>query len=407
MNNGQPSSESLTPDSLRIVTYDSVRVLDAAAWNNCLAGDENPFLRHEFLTSLEMSGSVGAATGWHPMPLVAYNQAGAIIGVVPLYRKDHSYGEYVFDQQWAAAFAAAGGEYYPKLQIAVPFTPVAGARILCRADALSPPKSAFLSALKNICDRQGYSGIHATFVAENAAENSDENQGDNSEAAAFMAAGFLPRYDYQFHWHNRAYQNFEGFLADLNHRKRKAIKKERAAAAQLGLNIVTLTGDEMTAELWDGFYGCYCATSGRKWGQAYLTRDFFAQIGEVMRTQIIMVIALDGTKIVAGAINFRGGDVLYGRNWGCLDEIPFLHFECCYYRAIDYAIAHNLSRVEAGAQGFHKIKRGYLPTRTTSFHYLAHPGLSRAVADFLTDERRMIDANIFMLSQESPFRVEG
>ena len=407
MNNGQPFAESLTPDSLRIVTYDSVGAIDAAAWNNCLAGDESPFLRHEFLTSFEISGSVGAATGWHPMPLVAYNQAGEMLGVVPLYRKDHSYGEYVFDQQWAAAFAAAGGQYYPKLQIAVPFTPVAGARILCRADALSPTKSGFLSALKNMCHTQGYSGIHATFVGEIGAQNNEENQESNSEAAAFMAAGFLPRYDYQFHWHNRAYQNFDGFLADLNHRKRKAIKKERAEAAQLGLKIVTLSGDEMTPALWDGFYACYRATSGRKWGQAYLTRDFFAQIGEVMRKEIVMVLAMDGANVMAGAINFRGGDILYGRNWGCLEEIPFLHFECCYYLAIEYAILHKLSRVEAGAQGIHKIKRGYLPTRTTSFHYLAHPGLSRAVADFLTEERRIIDANILMLSQESPFRNEA
>ena len=415
MNNGQKSAESLSPDSLspeslspeslRIIAYDSVGAIDAAAWNHCLAGDENPFLRHEFLTALEISGSVGAATGWHPRPLVAYDTAtAAMVGVVPLYHKDHSYGEYVFDQQWAAAFAAAGGEYYPKLQIAVPFTPVAGARLLCAANAPTPTKSALLSALAAMCPEQGYSGIHATFVAEEGAANGANT--DTSDAQAFMADGYLPRYDYQFHWHNRAYQNFDGFLAELNHRKRKAIKKERAAAAQLGLNIVTLNGEEMTSALWDGFYACYRATSGRKWGKAYLTRDFFAQIGDRMRRQIIMVLALDGANVVAGAINFRGGDILYGRNWGCLEEIPFLHFDCCYYRAIDYAIAHKLSRVEAGAQGFHKIKRGYLPTRTTSFHYLAHHGLSRAVADFLAEERRVIEANISMLSQESPYRVE-
>ncbi|MCX8506463.1 MAG: GNAT family N-acetyltransferase [Alphaproteobacteria bacterium] len=379
---------------LNFVTYDRVGAIDAAAWNNCLNADKNPFLRHEFLTACEESGSGGGATGWHPMPMVAYDQASEIVGVVPLYRKDHSYGEYVFDQEWAAAFAAAGGNYYPKLQIAVPFTPVVGARLLCAAKSPVSTKSALLSRLKNLCHEQGYSGLHATFV-------------DEDGASAFLAAGYLPRYDYQFHFHNRAYENFDGFLAELTHRKRKAIKKERAAAAQLGLNIVTLSGEEMTAALWDGFYACYRATSGRKWGKAYLTRDFFVQIGDVLGTEIVMVLALDGEKIVAGAINFRGGDILYGRNWGCLEEIPYLHFECCYYRAIDYAIAHKLSRVEAGAQGFHKIKRGYLPTRTTSFHYLAHQGLSSAVADFLTDERLVIDENILMLAQESPYREEG
>ncbi|MDI9348679.1 MAG: GNAT family N-acetyltransferase [Candidatus Symbiobacter sp.] len=368
----------------------------AADWHRCAGTEKNPFLRHEFLTALEESGSVGGATGWHPLPLIGRDGQGKIIAVAPLYGKDHSYGEYVFDQPWAAAFAQAGGAYYPKLQMAVPFTPVAGPRFLVAADAPPGVRDGLVRGLKMLCHDQGYSGVHATFVAR-----------DCGDEAAFLAAGFLPRYDYQFHWHNPGYEDFDGFLAALNHRKRKAIKKERAAATQLGLDIVTLVGDAIKPHHWDGFYRCYRATSGRKWGNAYLTRDFFTRIGETMKHDIVLILAMEGAQVVGGAINFRGGDVLYGRNWGCLAEIPFLHFECCYYRAIEFAIEHGLSRVEAGAQGLHKIKRGYLPSRTQSFHYLAHPGLARAVGEFLDHERRGIEENISALMQESPFREGG
>jgi predicted N-acyltransferase len=359
---------------------------DAADWDRC-AGAANPFLSHAFLSALEESGSVGARAGWQPVPIAIDGPGGRPDALLPAYVKGHSQGEYVFDHGWADAYARAGGEYYPKLQIAVPFTPVPGPRLLATDAALAP---ALIAAAERVVAQNGLSSAHATFI-------------DPSEVALFERAGWLIRIDSQFHWHNRDYAGFDAFLADLSSPKRKAIRKERARAAQ-GLEIVHLSGTEIGEAHWDAFWTFYQDTGARKWGRPYLTRRFFSLAGERMADRILLILALRDGRPIAGALNFIGADTLYGRYWGCTEDVPHLHFELCYYQAIEAAIARGLQRVEAGAQGAHKLARGYRPVPTYSAHHFADPRLGDAVAAYLEAEREAVTHEIGALDQHSPFR---
>lgn len=381
-------------DRLTVRVVERLADVPAADWDAC-AGDENPFVSHAFLEALEASGSATAATGWLPQHLVLEDGEGRLLGAVPLYLKSHSYGEYVFDHGWAAAYERAGGEYYPKLQAAVPFTPVTGPRLLLRPGADTKAADLLVAAMVEVAKRYKVSSLHVTFPTR-------------GEWERLGGAGFLQRMGQQFHWENQGYAGFEDFLAALNARKRKQIRRERREAQESGLTIETLTGSAIEARHWDAFYRFYMSTSDRKWGSAYLTRAFFDLLGERMADKVVLVMARKGTRYVAGALNLRGRDTLFGRNWGCLGDFPFLHFEACYYRAIDFAIAHDLKRVEAGAQGAHKIQRGYLPTPTYSAHWIRDPGFARAVADFLRRERAAIESEMAELEEElSPFRREA
>lgn len=364
----------------------SVGSLPAAQWD-ALAGPANPFMRHAFLTALEDSGSVGLGTGWTPAPLVIEDGGGGLLGVLPCYLKSHSQGEYVFDHAWADAWERAGGGYYPKLQIAAPFTPATSPRLLLSDAAYAAP---LLRAAETLCRRHGFSSAHATFI-------------EPKQLPLFEAAGWLPRSDIQFHWHNRGYASFEDFLAALSSRKRKDLRKERRAA-QDGVQIRHLTGADIRPEHWDAFWLFYQDTGARKWGHPYLTREAFDLIGERMGEQVLLILAFEDGQPIAGALNFIGGDALYGRYWGCLVDKPFLHFELCYYQAIDAAIARGLSRVEAGAQGGHKLARGYEPVQTWSMHFIADPGFRAAVADFLEREREGIAQDQLFLGERTPFR---
>ncbi|MEA1013155.1 GNAT family N-acetyltransferase [Sphingosinicella sp. LY1275] len=365
---------------------DGVESFAADDWDR-LAGADNPFLSHAFLAALEQSGSAGAATGWQPVPIAIDGPDGRPAAVMPAYLKSHSQGEYVFDQAWADAYHRAGGDYYPKLQIAVPFTPVPGPRLLAPDRALAP---ALIGAAEALVRANDLSSAHATFLCE-------------ADLDAFRAAGWLIRVDSQFHWHNEGFASFEDFLSTLASRKRKTIRKERAAALE-GLTVEHVTGAAITEAHWDAFWHFYQDTGSRKWGRPYLTRAFFSMLGERMADRVLLVFALrDGTPI-AGALNMIGADTLYGRYWGASQEVPHLHFEICYYQAIDIAIARGLRRVEAGAQGGHKLARGYRPVPTYSAHYLAHPGLRRAVADYLESERRAVTEEIEALRAMGPFR---
>ena len=382
------------PDGGEAVT---VRVLEgidevpAAAWDAC-AGTANPFVSHAFLRALEDSGSARPETGWRPQHLVIEDPEGGLLGAVPLYLKGHSYGEYVFDWAWADAYERAGGRYYPKLQSCVPFTPVTGPRLLIRPDAQRPAiAAALIAAMTQIAERFGVSSLHVTFPSR-------------EEWEVFGAAGFLQRIGRQFCFENPGYASFDDFLATLTSRKRKAIRKERRTVAESGLVLRTLTGEEVEAHHWDAFYRFYITTSNRKWGSPYLTRAFFRQLGETMAERVVLVLAEDRGTPVAGALNLRGDDTLYGRNWGCLGDHRFLHFETCYYRAVDFAIAHGLKRVEAGAQGEHKIQRGYGPVETYSAHWIADPNFRDAVARFLDQESDMIRHEIAALAEHNPFR---
>jgi predicted N-acyltransferase len=355
-------------------------------WDRC-AGTANPFTSHAFLSILEESGSATPRIGWQPVPVAIDGAEGRPAAVMPAYVKSHSQGEYVFDHAWADAFERAGGDYYPKLQIAVPFTPVPGRRLLTADPALAP---ALIAAARAIVDEHSLSSAHATFIAP-------------EEVAPFERAGWLIRIDSQFHWHNDGYGSFDDFLASLSSRKRKAIRKERAAAVQ-GLQIRRLTGAELTEEVWDAFWAFYQDTGARKWGRPYLTRRFFSLLGERMGDKVLLVMAYRGERAVAGALNLIGEDALYGRYWGTLLEAPHLHFELCYYQAIDVAIERGLARVEAGAQGSHKLSRGYRPVPTYSAHYLADPRLRAAVADYLEREREAVAEEIEALQELTPFR---
>ena len=359
--------------------------LPADQWD-ALTGGENPFMRHAFLAALENSNSVGDGTGWLPMPLVI-EDAGRLVAALPAYVKGHSQGEYVFDHAWADAWHRAGGSYYPKLQIAAPFTPASGPRVLTREPALALP---LLRFAEQFAAANELSSIHATFV-------------EPEQVPVFEEAGWLIRNDIQFHWTNRGYASFDDFLGALASRKRKAIRKEREAA-QEDVAIRRLSGADIMPEHWDSFWEFYQDTGSRKWGTPYLTRSAFDLLGAAMADRIVLVMAFDDERPIAGALNFVGEDALYGRYWGCVEDRRFLHFELCYYQAIDEAIARELSRVEAGAQGQHKIARGYEPVQTTSAHWIADPGFRRAIADYLEREREGIAVDADWLGRTTPFR---
>jgi predicted N-acyltransferase len=363
-----------------------VASFEAAEWDRC-AGDANPFTTHAFLAALEESGSASARTGWQPVPIAIDGADGRPAAVMPAYVKSHRQGEYVFDHSWAAAYERAGGDYYPKLQIAVPFTPVPGRRLLTEDADLA---IALIGAAEAVVRQNGLSSAHATFITE-------------SEADLFERAGWLIRIDSQFHWHNRDYAGFDDFLADLSSRKRKAVRKERASALE-GLTVEHVGGADIQEHHWDAFWAFYQDTGARKWGRPYLTRRFFSLLGERMADRILLIFAMRDGVPIAGALNLIGEDTLYGRYWGALADMPHLHFEICYYQAIDAAIARGLKRVEAGAQGAHKLSRGYRPVPTWSAHYIADPNLRRAVAEYLEAERPAVLREIGELDQMSPFR---
>ncbi|WP_390881190.1 GNAT family N-acetyltransferase [Nitratireductor aquimarinus] len=352
----------------------------------------NPFVSHAFLSSLEESGCAVRESGWLGQHLFLRSEEGVLLGAVPCYLKSHSQGEYVFDHGWADAFERAGGHYYPKLQVSVPFTPATGPRLLVR-DGIAPDavRHALAEGLKTLTDRLGVSSVHVTFARD-------------EDIAALDDAGFLLRTDQQFHFFNRGYENYDDFLGTLASRKRKALKKERRTALENGIEIEWLTGAGLTEAVWDDFFAFYLDTGSRKWGRPYLNRRFFSLIGERMADDILLVMARREGRYIAGAINFIGSDTLFGRNWGCIEHHPFLHFEVCYHQAIEFAIARGLSTVEAGAQGQHKLARGYEPVTTRSAHYIPHPGLRRAVAQYLELERRDVAEINRVLETHTPFR---
>ena len=366
-----------------------VSEIAAADWDAC-AGSDNPFLSYAFLSLLERSGSVGGRSGWTPLPIVVDGADGKPAAIAPAYAKTHSQGEYVFDHGWADAWERAGGSYYPKLQVAVPFTPVPGPRLLLREGAEPAP---LIAAIEAVVDQNGLSSAHATFV-------------EAGQLPAFEAAGWLIREGVQFHWANRDYSSFDDFLADLASRKRKNLRKERAAATE-GLTIRHLTGAEITEAHWDAFWVFYQDTGSRKWGRPYLTRAFFSMLGEAMGDRVLLILAERDGVPIAGALNLIGADALYGRYWGCSEDVPFLHFELCYYQAIAASIARGLARVEAGAQGEHKLARGYAPVATWSAHYIPDPSFRRAVADFVTRERLAVEQEAEYLGELTPFRKPG
>jgi predicted N-acyltransferase len=387
---------------LRIRIIPEIGALAAQDWDSCAnpaAQAEsqvypyNPFTSHAFLSALEASDSAVARTGWQPQHLVAETGDG-VLGVVPCYLKSHSRGEYVFDAGWAEAYERAGGRYYPKLQVCVPFTPATGRRLLVapgvQADAI---RTALAKGLVEFCRMREASSVHVTFAPQD-------------EARLLGEYGFLQRNDQQFHWENGGYASFEDFLGALAARKRKAIRRERAGALENGIEVVWLTGADLTESVWDTFFAFYMDTGSRKWGRPYLTRKFYSLIGESMRDRVLLVMAKRAGRFVAGAINFIGGDALYGRHWGATEHHPFLHFELCYYQAIDFAIQNKLARVEAGAQGEHKLARGYMPVTTCSAHHIADPALRRAIADYLKRERAYVQAAGAELSAMGPFRKD-
>lgn len=361
---------------------------EADEWN-ALGGDRNPFISHEFLTSLEDSGSVGSGTGWDPVPITITGPDNQLLAAMPSYAKGHSQGEYVFDHAWADALHRAGRNYYPKLQIAAPFTPATGPRLLLCDPALA---THLLKGAEVVCEQNGLSSAHATFV-------------DPSQLALFEAENWLIRNDIQFHWLNRDYDDFDGFLASLASRKRKNLRKEREAATK-DLKIARLSGGDIKPEHWDAFWVFYQDTGARKWGTPYLTREAFTLLGERMGDRLVLILAYDDDEPVAGALNFIGADAIYGRYWGCTRDVRFLHFELCYYQAIDIAIERGLPRVEAGAQGGHKLARGYEPVRTYSAHYLVEAGFREAVADFLEREREGVAADQLFLGKRTPFKAQ-
>ncbi|HYJ51653.1 MAG TPA: GNAT family N-acetyltransferase [Allosphingosinicella sp.] len=365
---------------------DGVSVFAAEDWDRC-AGADDPFIGHAFLSALEDSRSATAEAGWQPLPISIDGTDARPAAVMPAYVKSHSLGEYVFDHGWADAYERAGGRYYPKLQIAVPLTPVPGRRLLAREARLEP---ALIAAAEQVVESNRLSSAHATFIAA-------------EEVALFEQAGWLIRADSQYHWLNEGFENFEDFLAALSSRKRKQIRKERQQAID-GLEIVHLSGAELTEAHWAMFWEFYQDTGARKWGQPYLTRAFFSMLGERLGERVLLILALRGGVPIAGALNLIGGEALYGRYWGCVEDVPYLHFELCYYQAIEAAIARGLARVEAGAQGQHKLARGYRPVATFSAHYLRDPRLRGAVAEFLAAERRAVMREIAALAEMTPFR---
>ena len=384
------------PPVLRVATD----LADVAAedWNRCanpVGRAYDPFVSHDFLCALETSGSAGVETGWAAHHLLLYDEEDALNAAMPLYLKNHSRGEYVFDHGWADAFHRAGGAYYPKLLCAIPFTPATGRRLLVAdAETQTACEQQLVAGALTLLEKYEASSLHLNFLPED-------------EWTRLGGYGFLQRTDQQFHWENEGYDGFDDFLAALASRKRKNLKKERAAALASGIEVEWLTGNDITEAHWDEFFRFYMDTGARKWGTPYLTRGFFSAIGGAMPERVLLVMAKRDGRYIAGALNFIGGDTLFGRNWGCLEDHPFLHFELCYYQAIDFAIAHKLKRVEAGAQGPHKLARGYVPVRTHSAHYIADPHLRDAVARYLESEREYVDNDIGVLERHTPFKKSG
>lgn len=381
-------------DDFSAYSLPSLASVDPAAWDSCAGAEGSPFVSHAFLTALEETGCVGPGAGWSPCHVIVEDPQKRIVACAPTYLKTHSLGEYVFDQSWAQAYERAGGRYYPKLLVAAPFTPVTGRRLLVEPDAPAGAQEALIAAFRGLRDAAGASSIHVNFPTSDQAEKLGNS-------------GFILRAGEQFHFVNEGYQTFDDFLNALSARKRKAIRRERREALGEDLTIERLTGDAITSTHWDAFYAFYMDTGARKWGRPYLTRAFFEAIGATMAERILLIIARQDGQPVAGAINFLGRKAIYGRNWGALIERPFLHFEVCYYQAMEHAIQHGYDRVEAGAQGEHKIARGYRPVLTWSAHDFADRGLAAAARDFCRRERRALDT--LMAEQEAslPFRRDN
>ena len=388
----------MSDNSISIEVVKSISELDREEWNSCaifysadgLDKIEDPFISYDFLDALEESKSVGKNTGWLPYHLAAIRK-NKLIGAVPLYLKSNSQGEYIFDYNWAHAFERAGGRYYPKLQISVPFTPVTGRRLLVSKNAPSHTASLLLQSAIELCEKNKLSSLHTTFCSK-------------QEFELGQKLGMLGRVSQQFHWLNNGYGNFGDFLNALSSRKRKNINKERLKANNFGGEIEILTGSEIKKDHWNYFWKFYQDTGIKKWGTPYLTRQFFDQIHETMRSKILLILAKKEGNYIAGALNFIGSDTLFGRYWGCIEDYPFLHFEVCYYRAIEFAIAHGLKKVEAGAQGEHKLARGYVPTETFSLHWIAEKGFSKAVQEYLISEKDAVKRDIKILSHFTPFK---
>ena len=385
------------PESLTVTLHPAIAEIAAADWDACACPEAadggrpaDPFTTHRFLAALEESGSVGPGTGWEPHHL-AVRSGDSVVAVAPCYAKAHSQGEYIFDHGWADAWERAGGRYYPKLQVAVPFTPATGRRFLTRPGWEAAGRSALVSALVQVAAENRLSSAHVTFCTAR-------------EAEAGAAMGLLHRRTQQFHWENRGYADFDAFLGDLASRKRKTIRKERAAAQGFGGTIRQLSGAAIEPHHWQAMWAFYQDTGARKWGRPYLTRAFFDLAAERLADDVLMVVAERGGRPVAGALNLIGRDTLFGRYWGCVEEHACLHFECCYYQAIEAAIARGLSRVEAGAQGEHKLARGYLPAETHSLHWIADRSFRAAVSRFLDQERAMLGEEMTILADYGPFR---
>jgi predicted N-acyltransferase len=379
---------------LRATIVPSTASIPAAVWNGLLPSTDgrpdNPFLDHAFFMALEASRCATAGTGWQPQHILISDAEDQPLGLMPLFLKSHSMGEYVFDHGWADALERAGGSYYPKLQCSVPFTPATTPKLLVPSGDPAI-RAALLSTAQQLAQQRSASSVHATFLPE-------------AEASEIESMGWLKRLDTQFHWHNEGFDSFAAFLETLSSRKRKTIRRERRDALADGLTVKWLSGSDLKEHHWDAFYDFYEDTGARKWGRPYLNRAFFSHLNQTMADRIVLMLAYDGPTPIAGAINFVGKDRIFGRNWGCTRDVPFLHFELCYYQAIDYAIAHKLAVVEAGAQGEHKLARGYAPATTYSAHWIAHPGLREAVADYLEQERRSVERSQDLLEQFTPFR---
>ena len=377
-------------EDLTAEVVDATAKIDAAAWNRLAAATDshaNPFLDHTFFLALEESGCATRRTGWTPRHIVL-RRGGQIVGLLPMYEKAHSQGEYVFDHGWANAFEQAGGRYYPKLQCAVPFTPVTGPKLLTGGEP--GLDEALLATAARYADERGISSVHATFVPE-------------AEAALAERSGWLRRTDTQYHWHNHGFGSFDAYLDTMSSRHRKVTRRERRDAVE-GLDIRWLTGSDLTEAVWDAFFAFYEDTGSRKWGRPYLNRKFFSLLSAAMADRIVLMFAYDGTTPVAGTLSMLGKDTLYGRYWGATRNVPFLHFELCYYQAIDYAIEHRLTTVEAGAQGEHKLARGYEPATTHSVHWIGHAGLREAIARFLRQERAAVTREQDTLGAYTPFK---
>jgi uncharacterized protein len=387
----------MSAQEIEITVVPELAQIGQPDWDACACPEaadssrpRDPFTTYRFLSALERSGSVGPGTGWQPQYLVA-RIAGQVIAVAPMYAKSHSQGEYIFDHNWAHAYERAGGRYYPKLQIAVPHTPATGRRFLVRPGFEESGMAALVQGAVQLTDNNALSSLHVTFCT-------------GEEAVRAQDFGLMTRKSQQFHWRNQGYADFDGFLASLSSRKRKNIRKERAQAQDFGGSIQTFTGDQIEPEHWDAFWQFYQDTGARKWGSPYLTRAFFDHAQEDLRDDIALVLAERDGRWIAGALNFIGADTLYGRYWGCTEHHPFLHFELCYYQAMDFAIAQGLGRVEAGAQGEHKLARGYLPAPTWSLHWMRDPGFAAAVGEYLQAEGEAVDEEISVLTDYGPFK---